>query len=161
MVSSSLPLGNAINVFFLGYSAIFEHPLVSWAIKIARLIPVDPNLHLIEALQYVSFVLKHKKIVCIFPEGRRSIDENIGEFKKGVGILIKELDIPVIPAYIRGSHRSWPRVSRLPRFYPLEIIFGQPVYLKELTKRETPDTQLDDYEIVAKRLREEVLKLVC
>jgi len=161
VVSSSLPLRNAINVFFLGYSAIFEHPLVSWAIKTARLIPVDPNLHLIEAMQYVSFVLKHKRIVCIFPEGRRSIDENIGEFKKGVGILIKELDIPVIPAYIRGSHRSWPRGSRLPRFYPLEIIFGQPVYLKELTKRETPDTQLDGYEIVAKRLREEVLKLVC
>jgi len=161
VVSSSLPFKNLLNTFFLGYSNILEHPLVGWAVKAARLIPVDPNLNLTQTLQYVSFVLLHKKIVCIFPEGRRSIDENIQEFKKGVAILIKELDIPVIPAYIRGSHRSWPRGSRLPRFYPLEIIFGQPVYLKELTKRETPDTQLDDYEIVAKRLREEVLKLVC
>jgi len=157
---TSLPLSNAINGFFLGYSDIFEHPLVRWATKTSRLIPVDPNLHLTQALQYVSFVLRQKKIVCIFPEGRRSIDENMGEFKKGVGILIKELDIPVIPVYIKGSHYSWPRTKRLPRPYPLKIIFGKPMHWQELIGEHRPEF-VDDYQAIAQGLRQEVVKLIC
>lgn len=151
VVFCSLPLKIAVHTYFLGYSDIFEHPLVRWAIKLARLIPLDPETNLTKALQAVSFVLSHKKIVCIFPEGQRSIDENLSEFKKGVGILIRELDIPVVPVYIKGSHQSWPRGSRLPQLHPLKIIFGQPFSGKEL----------DDYEGIALGLREEVLKLVC
>ena len=157
-VFSSLPFCIATDAFFLGYSDILEHPLVRWAIKATRLIPIDPNTNLTEAMQAVSFVLSQKKIVCIFPEGRRSVDENIGEFKKGVGILIKELDIPVVPVYIKGSHQSWPRGNRLPRFYPLKVIFGRPLLAKELLERR--EHGQDDYEIIARNLREEVLKLV-
>lgn len=66
----------------------------------------------------------------------RSIDANVKEFKKGVGILIKELDILVIPVYIKGSHFSWPRGSRLPRFYPVKVIFGHPFSREELIKKQ-------------------------
>lgn len=157
VVFSSLPFRNSLNIFFIGFRQIFEHPMISWATKISRLIPIDPEANFVEAMQAVSFVLSHRKFVCIFPEGRRSINENIQEFKKGVGILLKELDIPVIPAYIKGSHHSWPRGSCLPRFYPLKIIFGKAVSLKELIIPGEPIT----YETIAKTLREEVLKLAC
>lgn len=160
-IFSSLPLHSAINTFFLGYSEIFEHPLISWSAKISRLISIDPNIHLTEAMQATAYVVRHKKIVCIFPEGRRSIDESIGEFKKGIGILIKELDIPVIPVHIKGSHRSWPRTSRFPRLYPLKIFFGQPISPKELLKDKGGGPFSDDYEAIAHRLREEVVKLAC
>jgi len=161
VVFVSMPLRNAVNTFFLGYSDIFEHPSISWGNKIARFIPVDPSLHLTAALQYTAFVLLHKKIVCLFPEGRRSIDENPGEFKKGVGVLIKELDIPVVPVYIKGSHYSWPRGSRLPRFYPLQIIFGQPLSRRVLLESRQGESALDEYEIIARRLREKVGELAC
>jgi long-chain acyl-CoA synthetase len=160
-VFSSLTFRSAINTFFLGYSDIFEHPSVSWGNKLARLIPIDPNTHLTEAMQAVSFVLSEKKIACIFPEGRRSIDENIAEFKKGVGILIKELGVPVIPVYIQGSHQSWPRGNLLPRLYPLKVTFGKPILAAELLRNKEQGQSLDDYEAIAQALREEVLKLVC
>jgi len=159
IVFCGLPLKLALNSYFLGYSAIFEHPLIRWAIKLARLIPIDPNVDLTDAMQIVSSVISQKKIVCIFPEGHRSIDENMGEFKKGVGILIKELDIPVVPVYIKGSHQSWPRGNRLPRFYPLRVIFGRPLLAKELLERK--DYRGDDYETIARNLREEVARLAC
>ena len=92
-----------------------------------------------------------KKIICIFPEGSRSIDTNIQEFKKGIGILAKELDnITLIPVYIKGTHFAWPRTKRFPRFYPLRVSFGKPVLGQELG---------NDYETITKGLREEVLKL--
>lgn len=160
VVFGSLPFGIAKNTYFLGYSKILEHPLIGWANKAARLIPIDPSLNLTDAMQAVSFVLSHKKIVCLFPEGRRSVDDNIGEFKKGVGILIKELNIPVVPIYIKGSHYSWPRTKRLPRLYPLKIIFGKPIHWQELIRKHIGEFA-DDYQATAQGLREEVMKLKC
>jgi long-chain acyl-CoA synthetase len=150
VVFSSIPYRSAISLFFLGHAVIFEHPLVAWAIKLARLISIDPTTRLIEAMQASSFILAHKKIICIFPEGSRSISEEVGNFKKGIGILAKELDIPIIPVYIQGSHYSWPRTTKFPRPYPLKIIFGKPINWRQLG---------DDYETIANGLREEVLRL--
>ena len=146
----SIPARSAANLFFIGHATIFEHPLVAWAVKIARLISIDPVIHLTEALQAARFVLGHKKLICIFPEGGRSVDSNVQEFKKGIGILAKELNIPLIPVYIRGSHFVWPRTRILPRIYPLKIIFGKPCFWQALG---------NDYATIAKGLRKEVLKL--
>ncbi|MFH1678706.1 MAG: AMP-binding protein [Candidatus Omnitrophota bacterium] len=147
---ASVPVRSAMDLFFIGHAKIFEHPLVSWAVKIARLISIDPVAHLTVALQAASFVLEHKKIICIFPEGSRSINSNVQDFKRGIGILAKELNIPLIPVYIKGSHFSWPRTKRFPRIWPLKVIFGKPVFWQDLG---------NDYETIAKGLREEVLKL--
>jgi len=160
VIFSSLPLSVGLNTYFIGYSAIFEHPLVRWAIKAGRLIPLDPNVNLTQALQAVAFVLRQKRTACIFPEGMRAINEQVGEFKKGIGILIKELDIPVIPVYIKGSHYSWPRTYRLPRFCRIRVIFGKPATWKEL-KVENTESAADDYEAVAKALRQRVMRLAC
>jgi 1-acyl-sn-glycerol-3-phosphate acyltransferase len=86
----------------------------------------------------------------------------LGEFKKGIGILLKELNVAVIPVYIQGSHYSWPRTSRLPRlFRPLKIIFGQPLSKKELLSKTEAVAMWDDYGVIAQRLKEEVVKLAC
>lgn len=159
IVFSSLPLKQALKTFFLGYSDIFEQPLIVGASRIARLIPIDPYKHFTDALQAASFVLANKKIVCIFPEGRRSIDGSIGEFKKGVGILVKELGIPVVPAYIKGSYNSWPRYRILPRPYPLKVIFGKPLSAQELKTGAPPSAQADEYSAITQKIREAVLSL--
>jgi 1-acyl-sn-glycerol-3-phosphate acyltransferase len=76
-----------------------------------------------------------------------------------VGILIKELDMPVVPVYIKGSHKSWPRTRRLPRFYPVKVTFGKPVSAKELGDTQEAAVASDDYETIARGLREKVIKL--
>lgn len=151
----------AMNTFFLGYSDILAGPLVRWAVKPARLVSIDPNTHLIQAMQAAYLLLKKGKIVCIFPEGRRSIDGNIGEFKKGIGILVKELGVPVVPVYIRGSHRAWPRTSRMPRFYPLKLTFGRPCRLDELLEKGRATGLRDDYQAISSALKDEVARLAC
>ena len=146
----SLPFRRSMNTYFLGFQRIFESPLLAWASKWCRFISIDTASHLAQAMQAVSFVLSHNKIVCVFPEGLRSIDKEVKEFKKGAGILLKELDIPVIPVYIQGSHDSWPRGNKFPRPHPVRVIFGKPLFAKALG---------DNYETIVKSLREEVSKL--
>lgn len=158
-VFSSLPLKSAVNTYFLGLAVIFEHPLVNRLTKLAHLISIDPSLYLIEAMQAAAYVLRHEKIICIFPEGSRAINEDVGEFKKGIAILVQELNVPVIPVYIKGSHYSWPRGERFPKLYPVKIIFGRPFDSAELKKEGLSLGGQDDYEAIALGLRKEVLKL--
>ncbi len=149
-VFSSLPYRCAINLFFIGQAKIFEHPLVAWTIKVARLISIDPSTYMVKAMQAASFLLRNKKIICIFPEGGRSPSDEIKEFKKGVGILLKELNLPVIPVNIIGSHYSWPVTNKFPKPHPLKIIIGKPCYWQQLGR---------DYDSIAKELRERIIKL--
>jgi len=158
VVANSLPFNTVLETYFFGFRHIFEHPSLKWANKLARLVPMDNNLYLNAALQTASFLLLQKKIVCIFPEGQRSIDEGVGVFKRGVGILVKELNIPVVPVYIKGSYQSWPRGSVLPRMHPIKIIFGSPCYKDELIKN-AQKLGRDDYEGIASSIREKVINL--
>ncbi|MBU1871339.1 MAG: 1-acyl-sn-glycerol-3-phosphate acyltransferase, partial [Candidatus Omnitrophica bacterium] len=147
---SSVPFKCAINLFFIGHAKIFQRPLIKWAVKVARLISIDPVDHLSESLQASRFVLGKNKVICIFPEGARSIAGYVEEFKKGVGILAKELNIPLLPVYIKGSEFAWPRTRKFPRIHPLRIIFGKPVLWHDLGS---------DYEGIVEGLRKEIIKL--
>lgn len=159
IVAASSHMKSEINLFFLGYSGYFLHPLIKWAVKIARLIAIDPAVNLTDAMQAAAYVLRNNKSLCIFPEGERSIDGEVKEFKKGVGILIRETGAPVIPCYIQGSHPAWPRGKFLPRPYPIKIIFGKACAGEELKEAGLKYHPHDDYEAIALGLREKVIGL--
>ncbi|MFH0763208.1 MAG: AMP-binding protein [Candidatus Omnitrophota bacterium] len=158
VVFAGLPLKVALNTYFIGHSYIFEYPLVKWAIKLARLIPINPNTRLVDAMQAASYLLSKGKIVCIFPEGERSINGEPAEFKKGIGILLKELGIPAVPVYIKGTHQAWPRGAPAPKPYPLKITFGKPLLAQELLKQGT-EGPVGAHEAIASALKEEVVRL--
>jgi len=64
---------------------------------------VDMESKLFNALQLSAYVLRQGKVLCVFPEGSRSRDGKIKEFKKGVGIIAKELNVPLVPVAITGT----------------------------------------------------------
>ena len=120
--------------------------------RIARLIhviPVDMETRLSSAMQLSAHVLRRGKVLCVFPEGGRSRDGRIKEFKKGVGIIAKELNIPIIPAAIRGTYDMMPAGRTLPRPAKVSVTFGKPVYPEGM-----------DYDEIVKELYQEVVKLL-
>jgi long-chain acyl-CoA synthetase len=159
IVEASVPASLRKGLFFVGFRAYFEQPFIKNIIKYIRVIPIDPGMHFVEAMQASSYVLKNDKIVCIFPEAQRSIDGNVKEFKKGVGILAKELNIALIPVLITGSYESWPRTKSLPRPHPIKVTFGRPFDFDELKKEGLKLGAKDEYEAIALCIREEVIKL--
>lgn len=159
IVEAAMPASLRKGLFFVGFRAYFEQPFIKNIIKYIRVIPIDPGMHFVEAMQASAYVLKHEKIVCIFPEGQRTIDGNVKEFKKGVGILAKELNIPLVPVFITGSYESWPRSKPLPRPHPIKIIFGRPFDFEELRKKGLRLGAKDEYAAIALGIRQEVIKL--
>jgi len=159
VVAAAVPFGCVINLFFLGFREYFMRPVIRNMVKLMRVIPTDPAAELINAMQASSFVIRNNKSICIFPEGQRSIDGKLKEFKKGIGILSKESDAPLVPVYIEGAFEAWPRAEKFPKPHAIKVVFGRPLGVKYLVQCGRERGAKDDYEAIAAALREEVLKL--
>ena len=72
--------------------------------------------------------LKNNEIVAIFPEGTRTSNGEIGEFKKTFAILSKELGVPVVPVSIKGAFEAMPKGTIFPRPKPVKVEFLKPIY---------------------------------
>lgn len=90
---------------------------------------MDINRDVKNSMQKLAEVLKRGKKVMIFPEGTRSLDGNVGDFRKTFAILSRELSVPVVPVTINGSWDALPPGARFPRpFKRISIIFQDAVY---------------------------------
>ena len=71
----------------------------------------------------------------IFPEGSRGEAGEIAPFKAGVGRLAESFpDIPVVPAFLSGPERAFPRASSFPIPLWNRIIVGPPMHLSGAAK---------------------------
>lgn len=78
----------------------------------------DPRDAVILMRDAVQSIRKGKHVV-IFPEGTRSSDGTIGEFKPGAFYLARKAGVPVIPVYIEGGRIALPKGSLI--FRPGEL----------------------------------------
>ncbi|MGB3112452.1 MAG: AMP-binding protein [Candidatus Omnitrophota bacterium] len=134
IVASSLPRFPRLELFFVGFRPYFNVPIIRNLIKVGRIIPLDFSSHLLEALKSCYYVLKNKGALCLFPEGIRTLTGEIGEFKKGFGILAKETGAKLVPVLIEGAYEAWPRTSKYPKIHPLKVRFGKALDPEELEK---------------------------
>ncbi|MBU4343689.1 MAG: AMP-binding protein [Candidatus Omnitrophica bacterium] len=158
IVTAGVPFRILLGLFFIAFRRYFIVPVIRNFVRRARIIPIDAS-QIIEAMQGSAFILKHNKALCIFPEGERSIDGKVKEFKKGIGIIAKEYDIPLVPVYIKGAFEAWPRTQRFPKLHPIKIRFGDPVSKKDLIERGMKLGAEDEYDAVCMAIRDEVDKL--
>ncbi len=94
-----------------------------------NVIVVDTNKDLKESIQKMAEVLKKGRKIIVFPEGTRTKDGALGEFKRTFAILSKELEVPVVPVVIDGAYRALPRGAVFPRpFARVRVSFQPPVY---------------------------------
>jgi long-chain acyl-CoA synthetase len=147
-VMASVTWGIGSQMFFLGTTDYFGGPVTSKFAKALQVIPVDMDARLYGALQLSAYVLRKGKILCVFPEGGRSRDGGIKEYKKGVGIIARELNMPIIPAAISGTYEMLAAGTKFPRPTKVSVTFGKPIYPGDM-----------DYDGIVKKLREEVVKL--
>jgi len=135
VTAATFPKFPRLELFFVGFRPYFEAPIIRNLVKIGRMIPLDFVSHLLEALRSCYYVLKNKKGICLYPEGLRTGDGNINEFKVGFGILAKESGAKVVPVFLKGTFEAWSRTEKLPKlFMPLEVIYGKPQDPEELEK---------------------------
>lgn len=112
--------------------------------RICGMIPVDRANFRVETMRCCKIQLKQRWGILIHPEGTRSEDGELGTFKLGAAVLAIETNVPIIPAYIHGAYAVFPKGSRLPKLfnfrkmrrYPVEVVYGNPVFPRGQTAEE-------------------------
>jgi 1-acyl-sn-glycerol-3-phosphate acyltransferase len=79
------------------------------------------------ALRTAQRALGEGRALLIFPEGTRGAEGVLREAKPGAALLAMHSGVPVVPVYVSGSGRAWPRDRRLPRPAKVRVTFGAPL----------------------------------
>lgn len=111
----------------------FSSPLMAHLAPLINVVPIDPDAQLLKAMRAGAAGLRAGRILNIFPEGQRSFDGSLQEFKKGAAILATEIDLPILPVAIDGAFRIWPRKSWRFRLAKVKITFGEVIGPQNLT----------------------------
>lgn len=124
-------------VGFVAKKEMLKAPVIGTWLEKAHCIPLDREnpREAIKTINYGVELLKKGYSLAIFPEGTRSKDGNIGEFKKGSLKLATKAKAPIVPIAIDRAYTSFEKDKK---FKPskIKVTFGNAISTAELTKEE-------------------------
>jgi long-chain acyl-CoA synthetase len=113
--------------YFYAKEKHIKNKLVRFIADKNNVIVMDLN-DLKTSLQKMAEVLKRGKNIIIFPEGTRTQNGEIGDFKKTFAILSRELNIPIVPVAISGAYNALPRGAHFPKpWKKINVKFLKPI----------------------------------
>ena len=98
---------------FLSKKSIFNIPLLGWQMRIAGDVPLVRGDHdsARAAMRQMRERLDRRLSVIFFPEGTRSADGSLGEFRQGAFRLAIEAGVDIVPLAIVGAAGGLPKHS--------------------------------------------------
>jgi len=119
-------------VHFMARDTLFSSRLAKWFFLETGVIPLNRTRGDFGALRQAISTLKEGKVIGLFPEGTRSLDGQIHEAKGGIGFLIAKGSVPVVPIYIEGTHKAFPKGASKLRSARLSVRVGKPITPEEI-----------------------------
>ncbi len=120
-IRKRLVVGAAADYFFTNLvTSTFSAVLVG-------AIPVDRTKVSRSTLDLCHRLLGEGWSLLLYPEGGRSADGSMGDFKPGAAWIARRAGVPVLPAHIRGTHDVLPKGRSIPRRAPVTVRFGAPL----------------------------------
>ena len=93
----------------------------------ANVFPLPQSGSFRPSLQYMGKLADHRCNILIFPEGERTQDGQLLPLQPGLGIIVQELGIAVVPVRINGLDKVLPRGARWPKQGKVIVTFGDPL----------------------------------
>jgi 1-acyl-sn-glycerol-3-phosphate acyltransferase len=110
-------------------------PVLSLVLKQVQFVPIErlnpQKAH--SGIEFGARLLMEGKSFVAFPEGTRSRDGRLGEFKKGVFVMAIKAQVPVIPITIIGSAKIQPPGCYAIRPGCITVIFHDPIPTEGMT----------------------------
>lgn len=138
----------------------FWRDLLYWY---AQTIPVDRNDRESKKQAIVKAIgmLKQGYTLIVYPEGTRSRDGQLHEFKPGVAKLHLESGVPILPVAVKGTYELMPPGQKLRIKKIVKMTIGKPLdFSKEREAAKSMDKNSQDYyqlcDEIAKKVENEV-----
>jgi 1-acyl-sn-glycerol-3-phosphate acyltransferase len=115
------------NLHFMAKAELFRLPLFGRLIRALNAHPVRRGTSDPSALREALRILETGNALLVFPEATRGAEGHLREGRPGAGMLAVMSGAPVVPAYLSGTGRAWPRGRAFPRPAKVRVHFGTPL----------------------------------
>lgn len=119
-------------LYFMARHDLFSSPLFGAFIRALHSFPVKRAGADLGALNEAVRRLKRGQVLLIFPEGRRSETGEIQAAQPGIGFLSLMADVPILPAYVKGTNEALPKGARFIKPRQVSVYFGKIIEPKKL-----------------------------
>lgn len=138
----------------------FDSPLKrAYFENFTNLIPMDRSGSLRESLRLAGESLTQGFNLLIFPEGTRSPNGELMEFKPTTGYLAMGFNVDILPVYLHGTYDALPKGAWWPKFDDLEVRFGPVLEIGKMRERVKGMAKSDGYRLVTRMAEESVRAL--
>jgi 1-acyl-sn-glycerol-3-phosphate acyltransferase len=139
-------------VRFLAKRSLLWFPIFGWVLYFSGHILIDRQSaqSTLRSLKKAPSLLQKGISIIVFPEGTRSPDGEVQEFKRGAFLLARHSRVPVVPISIIGTYEMLPRRGWC--FWPgtMHIRMGEPNPTRDLSHQESRD--------LMRRVRETIIE---
>lgn len=136
---------------FMAKDDLFKLPLLSWFFSQIKVFPVKRDSADLSALKEAMRRVKSGEPLVLFPEGTRQSSGVSSQPHAGIGFLAVKLEVPVIPAFVKGSGNVLPKGAKFIRPNKISVCFGQQIFIE----RRMP------YQDIARMIMENIRHLSC
>lgn len=130
---------------------LFNLPVFGQAMQQVGYIPIDRShgRQAMKSLDEAAAKIAAGKSVLIFPEGTRSDDGRLKEFKAGAILLAIKAGVPIVPMSFNGSYQVLPKGKVLANGGEIVLRLGAPIATQGFKAKDKQQLALDLHQAVA------------
>ena len=137
------------NLHYFARNSLFSGPL-GLLISNLNSIPVNRDQLDLKTLKTVLRVLSLGHPLLVFPEGTRSVNGQLSDGQRGVGLLVAKSMVPVLPAKIVGTFEILGKGKTIPRVgRKLKVSYGSLLDFNKLDPGRSTDHR---YDLISQRI---------
>lgn len=142
-----------INLYFVAKKELKKIPFLGWYMMATGMIFIDRTNRTksIASLKKAAKLIQKGKSVIMFPEGTRSKDGYLADFKKGPFMLARQANVEVLPVGISEPDGHF-KVSTFRRI-TIEVNVGKPIPSNDMDAASLIQTAHDDVAVLSNRTK--------
>jgi long-chain acyl-CoA synthetase len=109
------------------FGRIYDHTQWVLGVSLLNLFPLPREAGFRQSFAYAGRAVDQGYSVLVFPEGRHTMDGKINPFRAGIGLLAKNLGVPVLPVRIVGLFEVKQAGKKFARPRRISVHIGQPI----------------------------------
>jgi 1-acyl-sn-glycerol-3-phosphate acyltransferase len=120
---------------------LFYVPFMGWHLWTSGNFPVDRRdpRRTAKSLRKVIDGVRAGRSLAVFPEGTRTSDGRLQEFKPGSFKIALRAGVPIVPVTIRGTFKLLPKTTLAPRPGRVDVFIGEPIETADYDEKRLPD----------------------
>jgi 1-acyl-sn-glycerol-3-phosphate acyltransferase len=115
---------------FMAKQELFCNLFSTWFMSRLGVFPLKRDSADVSALKEAMQRLKNGGALVLFPEGSRRFDGVSLGPQPGIGFLVSKLNVPVIPAFIKGTDDALPKGAKFIRLKKVSVRFGKQIFIE-------------------------------